>query len=71
MFACLLETGFLLPLTEEQFIRYEKIENIKPENKADLIKDLEQRTGLEIKHVCIASVDFLNDTAQIRICYKS
>ena len=71
MFACLLETGFLLPLTEEQFIRYEKIENIKPENKADLIKDLEQRTGLEIKHVCIVSVDFLNDTAQIRICYKS
>ncbi len=70
IFAYILETGFLLPLTEEQVIRYEKIENIKPESRADLIDDLKQRTGLEIKHLNIESVDFLNDTAQIRIFYK-
>lgn len=69
-FAYALERDFLLPLAEEQVIRYEKIENIKPENKADLIDDLKQRTGLEIKYVIIESVDFLNDTARIRIFYK-
>lgn len=71
IFAYVLETGFLLPLTEEQVIRYERIENIKPQNRADLIDDLKQRTGLEIKYLNIESVDFLNDTAQIRIFYNS
>jgi len=71
VFAYILETGFLLPLTEEQIIKYEKIENIKPESRVDLINDLTQRTGLEIKHLNIESVDFLNDTAQIRIFYKN
>ncbi len=71
IFAYSLETGLLLPLTEEQIIRYEKIENIKPESRAELINDLKQRTGLEIKHLSIESVDFLNDTAQIRIFYKN
>ena len=70
-FAYILETGVLLPLTEEQVIRYEKIDNIKPENGTNLISDLKQRTGLEIKHFNIESVDFLNDTAQIRVFYKS
>ena len=69
-FAYILETGFLLPLTEEQVIRYEKIENIKPESRTELINDLKERTGLEIKHLHVESVDFLNDTAQIRIFYK-
>ena len=71
VFAFILETGFLLPLTEEQLIKYEKIANIKPENRADLMSDLKQRTGLEIKHLNIESVDFLNDTALIRIFYKN
>jgi hypothetical protein len=71
VFAYILETGLLLPVTDEQIIRYEKIENIKPESRADLINDLKQRTGLEIKHLNIESVDFLNDTAQIRIFHKS
>jgi len=71
IFAYILETGFLLPLTEEQIIKYEKIENIKPESRAELINDLKQRTGLEIKYLNIESVDFLNDTAQIRVFYSS
>jgi len=71
IFAYMLETGFLLPLIEEQTIRYEKIENIKPESRADLINDLKLRTGLKIKNLNIESVDFSNDTAKIRIFYKS
>ena len=71
IFAYILETSLLLPLTEEQVIRYEKLENIKPESRADLINDLQQRTGLEIKYLNIESVDFPNGTAKIRIWYES
>lgn len=68
--AYILEKCFLLPLTQEQTIKYEKIENIKPENRADLMHDLIQRTGLDIIHLEIESIDFSNGTAKIRICYK-
>jgi len=71
VFAFIMETGLLLPLAEEQTIKYEKIENIKPERRPDLINDLKQRTGLDIRRLNIESVDFLNDTAQIRIFYCS
>jgi len=70
IFAYVLETRFLLPLTQEKIIRYERIDNIKPESRADLINDLEQRTGLEIKYLNIESIDFSNNTVKIRIRYK-
>ena len=50
-------------------ILYEKIELIKPENEQELIEDLKQRTGLQIVAVKIDKVDFLRDTAQIKIYY--
>ena len=70
VFAYVLETRFLLPLTAEQVIRYENIENIKPENRAKLINDLKQRTGLEIKNLNIETIDYSNGSAKIRICYE-
>ena len=48
-------------------ILYEKIELIKPENEQELIEDLKQRTGLQIVAVKVDKVDFLRDTAQIKI----
>jgi hypothetical protein len=50
-------------------ILYEKIELIKPQNRIALIKDLEERTGLVIKRVVIGKVNFLRDTAEIKIYY--
>ena len=50
-------------------ILYEKIELIKPENEQELIEDLKQRTGLQIVAVKVDKVDFLRDTAQIKIYY--
>ncbi len=70
LFAFVLEMYFMLPLTQEKIIKYEDLEKIKPENKADLIDDLEQRMGLEIKYLNIDSVDFTNGTAKIRIRHK-
>jgi hypothetical protein len=48
-------------------IVYENIDNIKPENYDLLKEDLENRTGLIINKLTIGKVDFLKDSAEIRI----
>lgn len=50
-----------------QEIQYEKIENIKPQNHALLLEDLKQRTGLNVQSVEIGTIDFLRDTANLRV----
>lgn len=52
-----------------KIILYEKIENIKPENRAALIADLEDRTGLKVLDVEIGHIDFLRDVAYINVTY--
>ncbi|MCB0517075.1 MAG: DUF4956 domain-containing protein [Chitinophagales bacterium] len=54
-----------------QVILYEKIENIVPENKHILLNDLKKRTGLDIRQVEISKINFLNDTARIKIYYQA
>ena len=51
-------------------IEYEKIENIKPENRDILLADLKERTGLNIQSLEFRRMNFLRDTASIRIYYK-
>ena len=51
-------------------IEYEKIENIKPENRDILLADLIERTGLNIQSLEFRRMNFLRDTARIRIYYK-
>jgi hypothetical protein len=65
----LLEKVFLLKHESRKTIIYEKIDLIKPEKRAELIKDLEERTGININRVEIGRVDFLRDTARVRIFY--
>jgi hypothetical protein len=50
-------------------LTYEVIANIRPENYNALIEDLQGRTGLSVKRVEIGRLDFLRDTAQLRIFY--
>ena len=51
-------------------IEYEKIENIKAENREILMADLKVRTGLNIQSFEFRRMNFLRDTASIRIYYK-
>ena len=51
-------------------IDYEKIENVKPENHEALIADLKERTGLNIQDFQFYRMNFLRDTARIKIYYK-
>ena len=46
-----------------------KINLIAPERREELIADLTQRTGLNIVRVEIGRIDFLRDTANIRVFY--
>ena len=65
--AWLTETNLLIPMLAERMVEYEKIENIVPQRQAELMEDLRQRLGLDIRKVSIVSVDFLRDTAKLKV----
>lgn len=67
--AFLLDGGVLIKTERMQVVQYEKIEMIKPENRQELLKDLRERTGLNIKKISIDKIDFLRDTALIKVYY--
>lgn len=51
-------------------IRYDRIDLITPEQRALLLEDLRQRTGLPITRVEIGRLNFLNDTAELRVFFE-
>ena len=65
-----LETYWQKNLLARITIEYEKIENIKPEKRDTLLADLKERTGLNIQSLEFRRMNFLRDTARIRIYYK-
>jgi len=64
-----LEKLWLLKHESRRTIIYENIELIKPENHTQLLEDLCARTGLNIHRIEIGRVDFMRDTARIRVFY--
>ncbi len=67
LLAHLTETNLLLPMMEEHTVEYEKIENIVPDRREELIQDLCERLGQDIRSVEIVYVDFLRDTARLKV----
>jgi hypothetical protein len=66
----ILEKNFLIPREMTRVVTYEKIDLIKPGNYDQLIADLNTRTGLHIIKADIESINFLNDTAKLKILYE-
>ena len=64
-----LERLWLLKHETRKTIVYERIDLIRPEQYQELKNDLEERTGLKINRVEVGKINFLDDTAQIRIYY--
>lgn len=64
-----LEKIWLLKHESAKTIVYEKIDLIKPARREELIEDLESRVGIKINRVEIGRVNFLRDTARIKIYY--
>lgn len=67
--AFVVDTRFLRSRYLVQSLSYERIENIKPQNRALLIEDLQTRTGLNVVAVDILHIDFLKDTAELSVKY--
>ncbi|MEY3199175.1 MAG: hypothetical protein RJA13_1133 [Bacteroidota bacterium] len=64
-----LENLWLVKHETRKTINYERIDLIVPE-KYDVMKaDIEKRTGIAINRFEIGKIDFLTDTAQVRIFY--
>jgi hypothetical protein len=64
-----LEKLWLVKSESRKTVMLEKIELIKPENHALLLKDLRERTGLNIHRTEIGRINFLRDTARVRVFY--
>jgi hypothetical protein len=67
--AFLLESKLFFKKEGIKLIVYEKIELVNATNHAQLIEDIKTRTGLNVYKVSIIKIDFLNDSAQIKIYY--
>ena len=67
----LFETFVLRKNLASKLIMYDRIELITPERRQELLEDLTKRTGLKITKLKIGSVDFLKDTAIIKIEYDN
>ncbi len=65
----ILENKKIVKHMSTKIILYEKINLIKPEKSDLLKKDLEKRTGIKIEKYEIGHVNFLRDTAFIKIYY--
>ena len=66
---CIALCEWHLGVEHTKLVQYDRIELIVPERRAELIADLEQRTGLKIENVSIGAIDFLRDMAIIKIHY--
>ena len=65
-----LEKVWLLKHETSKIIIYENIDLIKSENREKLILDLQERTGIsKINKLEIGKINFLRDTASIRVYY--
>jgi hypothetical protein len=65
----LIDGNILFKRELSKCIQYENIELIRPERKQELLEDLRKRTGLNIHRVAINRINFLRDTASIRVYY--
>ncbi|HNW95392.1 MAG TPA: DUF4956 domain-containing protein [Anaerolineaceae bacterium] len=61
------EWGFRYEVSKH--ITYEKIELVPPSRRAEMIADLEARTGLRVKKLSVGKIDFLRDTAELQVTF--
>ncbi|MGM9768467.1 MAG: DUF4956 domain-containing protein [Candidatus Cryptobacteroides sp.] len=52
-----------------KIVLYDKIENIVPERREELIADIAKRIGVNVEAIEIGHVDFLRDAAWLKVSY--
>lgn len=65
-----IEFEFLEGRTSTKLVIYDRIDTITPEKRPELIEDLKKRLGLDIVKVEVGQVDFLKDSAFVKVTYR-
>ncbi len=65
----ILESNRWLKHISEKLILYDRIDLIDPAHHDEMMADLKNRTGLDIKRFDIGAIDFLKDSAMVKIYY--
>lgn len=66
----LCESNRWLKHISSKLVQYDRIELITPQRRAELVADLKERTGLCIIKVEVGHIDFLRDTALLKVYYE-
>ena len=69
LIAWILDSNLLWKADKFQMVHYEKIDLIKVQNNEMLIKDISERTGLNVYKVTVEEIDFLKDSALLKVYY--
>ena len=67
--ALTLESNWFMKQELFKTIYYEKIELIHPDKYKEFLEDLRSRTGIDIHRAEVQKIDFLRDTAQVKIYF--
>lgn len=67
--AFLLESKLLMKKEIVKTITYENIDLISTEKTGELIEDIKKRTGINVHRVSVEKIDFLRDSATVKIYY--
>jgi hypothetical protein len=67
--AWILDGNVLIRNEKTQLLQYERIENIHENKREELLEDLRARTGLDIHKVSVVHIDFIRDSAELKIYY--
>lgn len=65
----ILESNRWLKHISEKHILYDRIDLIDPAHHDEMMADLKQRTGLDIKRFDVGAIDYLRDTAMVKVYY--
>ena len=66
----ILESESLVKHVTTKLVQYDRIELIVPQKREELIEDLQKRLGVKVENVEIGHVDFLKDSAMIKVYYR-
>ncbi|MBD5230776.1 MAG: DUF4956 domain-containing protein [Bacteroidales bacterium] len=73
IFLAVIYLGEKLPFANsvaEKYVLYDRIDLITPQNREALLQDLEERLGFPVIDVNVGAVDFLRDSAMLKVYYK-
>ena len=68
---CVVESFSGFRHVSSKLILYDRVDNIHPHQRAELIEDLKKRTGLHIVRVEVGAINFLQDTVMLKIFYET